>query len=632
MSDFPRDDGALVEAVQAANLPTLLMVMVHLSGDASWLRRAPRFKRASQQRMAGGVDDAAARELRAQALEILRSFRDGTRELPPIPAREVLHEMMSYSLGQPVPAEYVPLMVEDMRLSAAASQSASPAQVPKGFHAIVIGAGASGLIAAIELSRLGVPYTVIEKNDDVGGTWLENTYPGCRVDVPSHFYALSYEPNPAWSSYFAPREEIFGYFKRIAEKYRVRERVRFGTEVLSASYDAAAKHWSVVVRDRHGQHSTLRGNAVISAVGQLNRPSIPALEGLARFAGPAFHSARWRHDVELDGKRVGVVGTGASAMQIVPQLAKRARQLVIFQRSPQWAIANPDYFQRISRGEQWLLEHVPYYAAWYRFRSFYVSADGLHASVQLDPSWPHPERSLNADNDRIRTMLVEHITRELGERRDLLAKCIPDYPPFAKRMLLDNGWFKTLTRDNVELVSEKIARVTERGVELAGGTHHELDALVFATGFQATRFLWPMAITGAQGKTLEAAWAGDPKAHLGMTVPGFPNLFMLYGPNTNLAHGGSILFHSECQSRYIAGCLRLLFERGHAALDCKQAVHDASNERLDAAQARMAWAQPSVHNWFRSEAGRIASTSPYRLVDYWAMTYAPDPDDFDFIG
>jgi 4-hydroxyacetophenone monooxygenase len=630
---FPPDDTALAQAIEAANLPTLALVLVHLTGDLSIMRSGLRFKRASQQRMDGGLDESSAHALRERALAALRAFRDAGAELPPLPSHDVLHEMMSFSLGHPMPPEYVAMMIEDMQLIGGAARAAAASPVAAtDFNAIIIGAGASGIVASIELARMGIAHTVIEKNEDVGGTWLENTYPGCRVDLPSHFYAMSFEPNHAWSQYFAPREEIFAYLKGVAEKYRVPERVRFGTEVVTATYDEASKRWHVVVRDREGRESSLQANALISAVGQLNRPSVPSLRGLDQFKGRAFHTARWRHDVDLRGKRVGVIGTGASGMQLVPKLAEACERVAIFQRSPQWSVPNPDYFRTISPAKQWLLQHVPYYAAWFRFRTFYTSADGVHASVQLDPNWPHPERSLNADNERIRVLLTEYIQRELGGRDDLLAKCVPDYPPFAKRMLLDNGWFRTLTRDNVELVTEDIACVTETGVELSNGMHHELDALVLATGFQATRFLWPMAITGANGKTLQEVWGGDPRAHLGVTVPGFPNLFVLYGPNTNLAHGGSIIFHSECQSRYITGCMRMLLEGGYAALDCTPAAYEASNARLDEAQARMAWAQPNARNWYRSEAGRIASTSPFRLVDYWSMTRTPDPNDFVLIA
>jgi len=627
---FPTDDAALVEAIGTANLPTLAMVIVQLTGDPSLMRQGLRFKRASGQRMDGGLKESQASELRARALEVLRAYRDGGLRAPPPPSPELLHEMMMFSLGQPVPPEYVPMMLGDMERSGLLGERARPSapRAPRpGFSALVIGAGASGILASIELSRMGIAHAVLEKNDELGGTWHENSYPGCRVDLPSHFYAMSFEPNASWSGYYAPRAEIHAYLKRVADKHGVLANVRFSTEVVRADYDASRALWRVVVRDASGE-STLEANALISAVGQLNRPAVPALPGLDTFAGPAFHTARWRHDVELRGKRVGVIGTGASSMQIVPAIAPEVGELSIFQRSPQWAIKSPDYFREVSAGERWLLEHVPCYAAWFRFRTFYTAADLVHASLQLDPAWPHPERSLNAENERIREWLVEYIKSELGERTDLYPKCIPDYPPFAKRMLLDNGWFKTLTRENVELVTEDIARITERGVALANGQERELDVLVLATGFQATRFLWPMTIAGRDGKTLQDAWAGDPRAHLGITVPGFPNLFILYGPNTNLAHGGSIVFHSECQTRYITGCLKLMLDGGHRAIECTPAAYEASNAKLDAAQARMAWAQPSVRNWYRSEAGRIASTSPYRLVDYWAMTREPDPRDF----
>jgi 4-hydroxyacetophenone monooxygenase len=499
---------------------------------------------------------------------------------------------------------------------------------PSGFRALVIGAGVSGLLAAIQLRQAGIAHTVIEKNHDVGGTWLENAYPGCRVDLPSHFYAYSFEPNPDWSEHFACREELLAYLRHVADKYRVRDAIQFQTEVVAASYDAERAQWRVVCRGRDGREHEELAHVVISAVGQLNRPSIPDLAGIAEFAGPTFHSAAWRHDVDLAGKRVGVMGTGASAMQIVPRLAGGVERLFVFQRSPQWAVPVPDYFRPVRDGERWLLRHVPYYAAWYRFRQFYVNADGVHESLQVDPAWPHPRRSLNASNDRLRETLTRYIQEEIGGRADLLPKVLPDYPPFGKRMLIDNRWFRTLTRDDVELVADPIERLTPSGVRLANGTRVDLDVLVLATGFQANRFLWPMTITGARGRTLADRWGDDPRAYLGITVPEFPNFFMLYGPNTNLAHGGSITFHSECQMRYVLGCLALLLSRRRRAMECKESVHDAYNARVDAAHARMVWAQPGVTNWFRNAAGRVTTHSPFRLVDYWSMTRAPNPDDF----
>ena len=632
---FPEDDAALVAAVAAANLPSLLLVIVQLTEDWDLLRGPIRPQRASPQKPDGGLEREHGAEIRARALTVLRAFRAGGARLPPLPSLERMQEMMSFALGQAIPPEYVPMMSADMGLASSRDDGPPVPQLKRAaaqreLSVIVIGAGMSGLLAALALGRAGVRYTMLEKNADVGGTWLENSYPGCRVDLPNHFYSYSFAPNHEWSDHFSRRDELLAYFRRIADQHGVREHTRFECEVLGADYDAARARWAVRVREQDGREETLYASAVISAVGQLNRPSIPQLPGLERFAGPAFHTAQWRHDVDLAGKRVAVIGTGASAMQVVPKLAAEADKLVIFQRSAQWAIRNADYFVPVSEGKKWLLRHVPYYAAWYRFRLFFTNADGLHASLQVDPDWPEQRRSINASNDRIRQMLTAYIEQELGERHDLRAKAIPDYPPFAKRMLLDNDWFRTLTRANVELVTQAIESVTERGIALRSGEQHELDALVFATGFQANRFLWPMRIAGRDGQLLHERWGDDPRAYLGITVPGFPNFFCLYGPNTNLAHGGSIIFHSECQVHYILGCLQLLLERNCAALECKESVHDAYNARVDALHERMIWAHPHVSNWYKNSAGRVTTNSPFRLVDYWAMTRMPDADDFVF--
>ena len=633
LDDALWSDAALEAAVASANLPTLTMVLVHLTSDLSLLRGDLRFTRASPQRPDGGVTAEQALALRQRALDELRLCRARGGVLPPLPEPEVLHEMMSFSLGQPVPPEYVPMMLEQMQLAPpVATPKLSRLPRARDFHVVIIGAGMSGLLAGLKLGEAGLRYTILEKNADVGGTWLENTYPGCRVDLPSHFYSLSFEPNPDWTEHFARSPEVLSYFRNVATKYGLYQAVRFGTEVVEARFDAATSRWQITLQQGEGERSTLEADVLISAVGQLNRPNIPPLPGLSDFSGPAFHTARWRHDIELAGQRVGVIGNGASAMQVVPQLAPHVEKLYVFQRSPQWAAKNPDYFAPITEGKKWLLRHLPFYAAWYRFRMFYMNADGVHAGLSIDPEWPQQPRSINATSERIRRGMVAYIESELGERTDLLAKVVPDYPPFAKRMLLDNHWFRTLKRDNVALVTEGIARVTPSGVELLDGTRCELDALVFATGFLAGRFLWPMRIIAPDGRTLAEHWGDDPRAHLGITVPGFPNLFMLYGPNTNLAHGGSIIFHSECQVRYILGCLGLLLEGDHAQIECTESAHDAYNAEVDAAHARMIWSHPHVTNWFRNASGRVITNSPFRLVDYWSMTRAPRPTDFVFRG
>jgi len=316
-----------------------------------------------------------------------------------------------------------------------------------------------------------------------------------------------------------------------------------------------------------------------------------------------------------------MVGTGASGMQVGPAIIDEVDQLLIFQRSPHWAVHNPLYHAAVKPGKQWALRHVPHYANWYRFQLFWASGDGLHASLHVDPNWPTPDISLNAENHAMREQLIAHISEEIGHDPALLAKVIPDYPPYGKRMLRDNHWFRMLRSRKADLITNPILRIEPDAVVTRDGARYRADVLVLATGFQADRMTWPMQVSGRGGATLQGRWgADDPRAYLGITVPDFPNFFLMYGPNTNLAHGGSAIFHSECQTRYALLGLRELIEDGHRALDCKVDVHDAFNQRVDARHAQMVWAHPGVGSWYKNRHGRVFATSPWRLVEYWNMT------------
>jgi 4-hydroxyacetophenone monooxygenase len=609
--------------------------MVHVTGDTSILRGPIRPQKAIMGEVQGGVSEAEKATVRARALEILAAYRDRGCTLPPPPSPETIHEMMSFMVGEDVPADYVPMMLEEMALDGADARDVAwndsvPAEARQRFRVLVIGAGMSGLLAAIRLEEAGIPYVVVEKNERVGGTWLENTYPGCRVDIANHFYCYSFEPNHDWSEFFSQQRELQAYFERCAAKYGVGKNIRFGTEVVSARYDDRTCLWEVRTRSKDGAQDCLTVNAIISAVGQLNRPRIPEIEGLASFRGAAFHSAQWRHDQRLDGKRVAAVGSGASALQLVPEVAKQAARLFVFQRSPAWMIPNPAYHRRVSDGKKWLLKHVPYYGRWYRFLLFWPGSDGLLPSLVIDPEWPHPERSVNALNDAMRDMFTSYLKAQVGDDPALLEKVVPKYPPFGKRMLQDNGsWLAALKRDNVELVTDGIAEITSDGIVTADGTRYPVDVIIFATGFHANKFLWPMEIVGRGGVTLAERWGEVPRAYLGITVPGFPNLFCLYGPGTNLAHAGSIIFHSECQVRYVMGCIKALLEKGFRAMDCRQEVHDAFNQRLQETLSKMVWSHPGMNSWYKNSQGLVTTTSPWRLLDYWRWTREPDLGDYE---
>jgi 4-hydroxyacetophenone monooxygenase len=317
-------------------------------------------------------------------------------------------------------------------------------------------------------------------------------------------------------------------------------------------------------------------------------------------------------------------------MQVLRSVASEARRVTVFQRSPQWARPPQDYHGTVSDGQRWLLEHVPYYYAWYRFGLMWRFGDGLLPTLRRDPEWPHPERAMNARNDRHREQLAAYMREQLAGRDDLLEKALPHYPPYGKRILIDNGWFDALKRDNVELVTQAVARVEGDAIVTADGERHHADVAILATGFEASRMLGPMEVTGRDGATIDREWANDdPKAHLGITVPGFPNLFLLVGPGTGLAHGGSIFFVTECQVRYVARMLVEMVERGIEAIDVKRDVHDAYMKRFDTLHEELVWSHPGMRNWYRNAAGRVFVPMPWRLVDYWTMTREPVLEEFD---
>ncbi len=627
------DDAFLADALEHASVATLVMAIVHLTGDAGILDGEIRLQPPLPGEVGGGLTIQDTSRIRARALDALRAYRDRGGTLPPPPSPATIRRMMSFLVGQEVPDEYVPMFLEEMALDDGDARDVAWDSVPiarrKQFHVAVIGAGMSGLLAAIRLEQAGVPYIVLEKNEDVGGTWLENSYPGCRVDVANHFYSYSFEANHDWPEFFSKRSELYQYFRDCADRHRLREHIRFGTEVTAARWDDAASRWTIRIRTSGGQEETLVANAIVSAVGQLNRPRIPEIPGRETFAGPSFHSAEWQHQHALAGKRVAVVGTGASAFQLAPEVAKEASRLLVFQRSPPWMVPNLRYHARVSEAKKWLLRHVPYYARWYRFLLFWPGSDGLLPSLVVDPAWPHQERSVNAMNEAMREYFTQYMAEQIGDDPVLLAKVVPRYPPFGKRMLQDNGtWLATLKRENVDLVTEPIAAITPHGIRTADGTEHPVDVIVFATGFHANRFLWPMEIVGRGGVTLGERWGEEPRAYLGITVPDFPNLFCLYGPGTNLAHAGSIIFHSECQVRYVMGCLVGLLAGGFAAMDCRRDVHDAYAARFDARHTEMVWSHPGMNSWYKNANGRVLTTSPWRLVDYWTWTKTPALDDY----
>jgi cyclohexanone monooxygenase len=483
------------------------------------------------------------------------------------------------------------------------------------LEAIIVGAGFGGVGMAIALKRQGVQqFVVLEKRDDVGGVWRDNTYPGAACDVPSHLYSFSFEPNPDWSRSFAGQAEIHDYLRRCAAKFGIVPHIRFGAEVARADYDESVALWIVTLADG----AVLRARMLISAVGQLSRPALPRLAGMDRLKIPAFHSARWDHKASLEGKRVAVIGTGASAIQFVPAIAERVASLKVFQRSAGYIIPRAD--RAYTEGEKarfrrmpWLMKlhrlgiYLRYESralAFTRFKSLMKVAVGMQFKRQLKSQVQDPA---------------------------LRAKLVPNYPIGCKRMLLSSEYLATMSRPNLQLVTNGIRTLTENGVETVDGERHEVDVVIYGTGFAATEFLSPMRITGRDGLDLNVAWQHGASAYLGLAVPGFPNFFMLYGPNTNLGHN-SIVYMLESQIAHVMRCRAEMRAAGAASVEVRDDIHEQQDAHVQQRLAGTVWA--GCKSWYIDEAGRNTTNWPGFTFTYrWqtrhsslnAYRFAPAP-------
>jgi 4-hydroxyacetophenone monooxygenase len=629
------DDGeALSQVLAAADPATLLLALVQLTGERHWLEAAKPFIRGPMNYQEFMPEPLRA-QVRDRLAEVLAEIARGGKPPQRHTDDALLREMMAFATGEAVSDDYIAMMREDLTDDSLASRSLQWRKRPdpatlQGAEVVIIGAGMSGLYAGIQLQQAGIPFVILEKNDSVGGTWYENRYPGCGVDTPNHFYSFAFEPNHDWSHFFAKRDELWQYFERVADKYDLRKYIRFGTEVVDARYDEANASWRILAQGAEGKRQTLVARVLVSAVGVLNRPKLPDIPGLDSFTGPAFHTAQWDKNFDWRGKRVAMIGTGASGHQVGPTIAPDVERLTIFQRSPHWVVPNPNYHEGVSEGKKWALANIPFYLRWYRFQLFWGFADGLHDALKVDPEWPDPQHSLNALNEKHRRFMEKHMRNELRERPDLLAKVIPDYPAYGKRILIDNHWFRMLKRPNVDLVTDAIDAIVPEGMRTTDGKVWPADALVFATGFKVSKMLHPMAVFGRDGRELHEVWgADDAKAYLGLTVPGFPNFFMLTGPNTTLAHGGNQMFMTECAVRHMMLALRELLESGHRSIECRPEVYEHHNRTIDAMHARMVWTHKGMTNWYRNPHGRVFAITPWRLVEYWKMTSRFDAAEYE---
>ncbi|PJK30369.1 flavin-containing monooxygenase [Minwuia thermotolerans] len=616
------------EAVAVANIPTLLMVLVQLTGELGWLE--PRYRPSRGQGLddndSGGLPEDVQREIREASLEAILAWRAGKPVALPDPDPKLLVKMLSISMGEPVPEEYGEMTKAQLGLRPVEQE---PIEVPEGFRALVIGAGASGMCMGVHLKAAGIPFEMIERNTEVGGVWLENRYPGAGVDTPNHLYSFSFVMWD-WSKFFALRDELKAYLNHVADHFGLRDHIRFQTEVVSTEWVEDRQQWKVTTRDPSGREAVEYANIVVSAAGIFNPPVFPDIPGIDDFDGPSFHTSRWPDDLDLKGKRVAIIGNGASAMQICPEIQHDVESLTIYQRSLHWAAPFPHFRKPVPDALRFLIREVPLYQAWYRCRLGWTFNDRVHPALQKDPDWPDQERSLNAINDGHRKYFTKYIRDELGDRQDLLEKVVPPYPPFGKRMLMDNGWFRMLRNPKVELVTERIQKVDGNALVTEDGERREADVLIIATGFDVLRFINTYEARGRDGKSLREVWDDDDaRAYMGTLVPGFPNYFILYGPNTQPGHGGSLLFVIEMQINYIMDLIRKMTKQDIGAAEIRKDVHDAYNAHVEKAHENMVWTHPGMQTYYRNDKGRVTVNFPYRNVDLFEMTREAKLDEYE---
>ena len=485
----------------------------------------------------------------------------------------------------------------------------------RAFKVVIVGTGFAGLGQAIQLEKAGIrDYVILEKADEVGGTWRDNSYPGCACDIQSHMYSFSYEQNPHWSRSFSAQPEIFDYLKGVADKYRLRERIRFGVEITGARWDPDESRWSISTAG--GEEYS--GRFLVSGVGGLHIPQVPHLPGIENFRGQTWHSAQWNHEYDLTGKRVAVVGTGASAIQFVPRIAPQVEQLHLFQRTPPWIMPKPDH--AMPGWAKTLFARVPAIQRGYRNLLYWFlesRAIGFNGHPGL----------MKAGEVIARRHIAKHVKDPA--LRDTVT---PDYTMGCKRVLISNDYYPALNRDNVEVRTEGIAEVRENSIVDSSGAEHEVDAIIYGTGFRVTDALEYLDIIGTDGRNLAKEWATDGmQTHLGITVSGYPNLFFLLGPNTALGHN-SVVFMIEAQSRYVVEAIELADRHRATALDVRPRVQHRFQRGIQDRLVKGVWTQGGCTSWYLDAKGVNRTIWPGFTWRYWLQTRTVNPGDYELTG
>lgn len=556
-------------------------------------------------------------------------------EKTPIPTLEQAKELMELFEGEKPSVASAQYAYEDLAFEPFSRQACWQTQpdpeVLKKYSVVIVGAGFSAIVAAVQLKGLGINFRIIERQADFGGTWQLNDYPEARVDISSFLYQFKFVPNYPWKHYFAPRDELKEYVNHVVSKHGLRSVATFNAEVTEAEWDEATSKWHLQARLQDGTTESISCNVVFSASGLFSTPRLPDVEGIEKFGGTIFHTTQWDHNYDFSGKRVALIGTGSTGSQLLRSLALNAERVGVYQRTPNWVMHVPIYRNEVSEKSRWLLDHMPYYVNWYGY-SMHTAQMRQQPIQELDPEWQAKGGLVNPKNDQMREQLKLMVRKMTGGNEALIEKLTPDFAPLSRRLVVDNEWYKSLQQDNVELLTDGIDCIRETSIVSKDGTEREYDLIVLAAGFQTERYLHPVDYIGRGGTRLNDLWSKDgPRAHLTMSLPGYPNFFMFYGPNA-AARAGS--FHSwlEIFTRYACNVVTAMIEQGDSTFELKREVYEDYNHRLDKGAKDMLWEQENGGggSYYINEYGRSTYTMPWRFDQFYDWTKKPDLKHFEF--
>ena len=626
----------LESAIAALDPIVALLSLIHITGDRMLLhhygpllegtqaQRIEAFSNFGERGELKPVDPAVIAEVRALLLEAMKDGRPEPLMREPDPA--LFREMLRLALGTELPEASIEVarhhggFITDTRVR---KQEVLP---PADFKVLIIGGGLHGINAAIKLKQAGFAYTVLESRHEIGGTWSVNRYPGAAVDTPSIQYSYSFDPNPSWTKYYPMKDEFLEYLERVADRHRIRPNIHLNTTMSSAAWDNDRQLW-VVTATRDGVEQVYEANAIILSVGVLSRPRLPETRDRERFRGPVLHSAAWDESVDLTGKRVAIIGTGCSGVQLTRAISEYASHVTVVQRQPDYIVPNPQALASVPELERWAMEHIPYVTQWKRMQSLTSALSDMRGLMMMDREWNEKTGGFGQRNEGMKAMCLDYLARSFPDDPEMVRKLTPPYPLFGKRPILDCGYYDALKRPHVDLVEGQLAAFEEDAIILADGTRIECDAVALATGFYLDWYSG-MTFVGRSGKTLNETFTPYPFAYEGITVPDFPNLFITHGPNCNLTANAAVI--GEQQVHYIVELLQAMVDEDLSAVEPDVEATKAYNERVQEALLDTAWYRKGkAHGYYRhDESGRIVIATPRHNSTVWHETHEPNMEHF----